>query len=286
MSGEQMSREVKRFCNDIGTTLQALEEGTPWSNKAELYIGLLIEAVRQDLKESHSPMVFWDYCLERRARIHILTAKSNFKLHGTNAHTVTTGEEGDKSNLCRFAWYDWCYYREHTAAFPKQREVLGRVLGHARGDGNEMSQWLLKANGKVVPRRSVRPLQKAEIHSPSKLKKRQVFDELIKEKYFTIHNFSYHILRKWSFKRQAHQLFEVVPVIVPGTRTQCLQPLYFIRPACLTTECRDSNVPLYVLHSFPALVQRCGPYESTRRVSSCSGGASAYLTVASTKSLI
>jgi hypothetical protein len=41
MSGEQMSREVKKFFNDIGTTLRALEEGTPWSNKAELYIGLL-----------------------------------------------------------------------------------------------------------------------------------------------------------------------------------------------------------------------------------------------------
>ena len=38
MSGEQMSSEVKKFCNDIGTTLRALEEGTPWSNKAELYI--------------------------------------------------------------------------------------------------------------------------------------------------------------------------------------------------------------------------------------------------------
>jgi hypothetical protein len=34
MSGGQMSREVKKFCNDIGTTLRALEEGTPWSNKA------------------------------------------------------------------------------------------------------------------------------------------------------------------------------------------------------------------------------------------------------------
>ena len=29
MSGEQMSSEVKKFCNDIGTTLRALEEGTP-----------------------------------------------------------------------------------------------------------------------------------------------------------------------------------------------------------------------------------------------------------------
>jgi hypothetical protein len=153
--------------------------------KAELYIGLLKEAVRQDMKESDSPMVFWDYCLERRARIHNMTAKFNFKLHGTNVYTVTTGEEGDISNLCRFAWYDWCYYREHTAAFPKQREVLGRVLGPARGEGNEMCQWILKANGKVLPRRSVRPLQTAEIHSPSELKKRQVFDELIERRHGT-----------------------------------------------------------------------------------------------------
>ena len=36
MAGEQMSQEVRKFCNDIGTTLWALEEGTPWSNKAGL----------------------------------------------------------------------------------------------------------------------------------------------------------------------------------------------------------------------------------------------------------
>ena len=44
MSSEQMSHDVRKFCNDIGTSLRALEEGTPWSNKAELYIGLLKEA--------------------------------------------------------------------------------------------------------------------------------------------------------------------------------------------------------------------------------------------------
>ena len=38
MSGELMSFEGKKFFNDIRTTLRALEEGTPWSNKAELYI--------------------------------------------------------------------------------------------------------------------------------------------------------------------------------------------------------------------------------------------------------
>ena len=82
MASEQMSQEVRKFCNNIGTTLRALEEGTPWSNKAELYIGLLKEAVWKDKCESDSPMCLWDYCVERRARINNLTAKDNFKLHG------------------------------------------------------------------------------------------------------------------------------------------------------------------------------------------------------------
>lgn len=185
MSGEQMAKDVKAFCNDIGSTLRALERGTPWANKAELYIGLLKEAVRKDMREADSPMPFWDYCVERRARIHNMTAKSNFKLHGSNAYTMTTGEEGDISNLCQFGWYEWCYYREHSAKFPNNQEVLGRVLGPARGEGNDMAQWVLKANGNVVPRRSVRALHTAELHSPSEVKKRQVFDELIERRWGT-----------------------------------------------------------------------------------------------------
>ena len=44
---EQTSPEIKTFLNDIGTTLKVLEEGTPWANKAERYIGLLKESVRR-----------------------------------------------------------------------------------------------------------------------------------------------------------------------------------------------------------------------------------------------
>ena len=185
MSGEQMSSEVKKFCNDIGTTLRALEEGTPWSNKAELYFGLIMEAVRKDMRKSNSPLCLWDYCVERRARINNLTAKNSFKLHGSTPHTVTTGDEGDISNLCHYGWYEWCYFRDQTAAFPNNKEVLGRVFGPARGTGNEMAQWILKANGGVVPRRSLRPLKVDEIHSPVEIKKREVFDELIQRRWGT-----------------------------------------------------------------------------------------------------
>ena len=182
ISGEQMSHDVWKICNDIGTTLRALEEGTPWSNKAELYIGLFKEAVRKDMCESNSPMILWDYFVERRARINYLTAKDNFKLHGTTPHSATMAEEGDISSLCQFGWYEWCYYREQTAAFPHNREVLGRVVGPACGEGNEMAQWVLKANRKVVPQRSLQPLTIAEHHSAVEHKKHHVFDALIERK--------------------------------------------------------------------------------------------------------
>ena len=177
-----MSQEVRKLCSDIGTTLQALEEGTPWSNKAELYIGLLKEAVRKDMRESNSLMSLWDYCVERRVRINNLTAKDNFKLHGTTPHTATLAEEGDISSLCQFGWYEWCYYHEKTAAFPHNREVLGRVLGPARGEGNEMAQWVLKATGQVVPRQSLQPLTTAEKHRTVENKKHNLFDALIERR--------------------------------------------------------------------------------------------------------
>ena len=102
------SEAVRKFCNEIGTTLRILEVNTPWANKAELYVGIIKEAVRKDMKESNCPLAFWDYCMERRARINNLTAKDIFSLHGGNAHTSLTGEEGDISALCQFGWYEWC----------------------------------------------------------------------------------------------------------------------------------------------------------------------------------
>ena len=77
----------------VPATLHVLEEGTPWANKTKLYIGLIKEAVRKDIKDSDCPLAFWGYCVERRARINNLTAKDLFTLHGTNAHTALVGED-------------------------------------------------------------------------------------------------------------------------------------------------------------------------------------------------
>ena len=78
-SGGQTSKEVNRFCHQIGTTIWILEEGTQHANIAELYINLLKESIHKDMRESNCPLVIlWDYCVERRARIHNLIARNLF----------------------------------------------------------------------------------------------------------------------------------------------------------------------------------------------------------------
>ena len=68
------------------------------------------------------------------------------------------------------------------AKFSFNREMLGQVLGPAKGEGNEMAQWILKANGFVVPLRTCRPLNTSKIHSEDEKKKRNIFNSLIKAK--------------------------------------------------------------------------------------------------------
>eukprot|EP00957_Ditylum_brightwellii_P079812 6069811-Ditylum_brightwellii.AAC.1 len=178
-SGDQIKRSLKRFLSEIGTTLRILEEGTLWVNKAELYIGLLKETVCKDMKASNCHLVFWDYCVERMARINNLTPKRMFSLHGQSPHTDLHGEEGNISNLCQYDWYEWCYYREQKEKFPFNQEVLVRVLGLAKGKGNKMCQWIIKANSFVVPRKTLRPLQVKEVHLDVEKKTRKTFDQLI-----------------------------------------------------------------------------------------------------------
>ena len=179
-AGKQTSGALREFCHKIGTALWVLEEGTPWAKKAELYIGILKESVSKDMKESNAPLVFWNYCVERRAIIDNLTAKTNmFQMHGSNAHTYKMGEKGDISNICQFQFYEWCYYCDSANGFPHHFLVLGRVLGPSMGIGNKMAQWILKVNGRVVSRSSACPLRTDEIYNYNEEKKRKVFDELI-----------------------------------------------------------------------------------------------------------
>ena len=68
-------------------------------------------------------------------------------------------------------------------AYPFPSNHLGRYLGPARNQGNDMSQHVLLENGKVIPIQTLRSLSQAEVDSPLEKTKRDAFDEAIKNLY-------------------------------------------------------------------------------------------------------
>ena len=179
---EQSTNELKQYLSTVGATLRLLEQGTQWANRAELVIGQLKASVRSTMRKCFCPLVLWDYCLEWHARINNMTAKNLFQLKSQTPFFTVHGREGDISNLAMFSFYDWVYFKDNTEAFPMCDEILGRYLGPTEDVGSEMTSWILKSNGKVVPRRTLRPLNDVEERNEKEMEKRDIFDKAIAEK--------------------------------------------------------------------------------------------------------
>ena len=92
--------------------------------------------------------------------------------------------------------------------FPLGHEVLGQVLVPARGAGNKMAQLIIKENGLVVPWRMLQQLQVDEVHSTQELKKKQVFNSMIKRIWGTSLSLPYGadvLFKDWEEYEDAYQ---------------------------------------------------------------------------------
>jgi hypothetical protein len=80
------------------------------------------------------------------------------------------------SAITEYAWYEWAKLRDTAAKFPVSKIQLGRDLGAAIDIGPAMMCKILKQNGSVMYRSSVRRLTQDEIQSPTEKKEREEFD--------------------------------------------------------------------------------------------------------------
>ena len=140
------------------------------------------QSVRDLLHEINCSIRLWDYGAEYQARVNNATARDLYQLGSTTPYHTVYHREPDISNICRFKFYDWCYFREQKATFPYPSQILGRVLGPSEDIGNEMSQWILRVDGRILSRQTVRQLTNEELWSPLEIARRKAFDAAIKQK--------------------------------------------------------------------------------------------------------
>ena len=79
-----------------------------------------------------------------------------YGLCGQVPETIMTGETGDISPYCEYAWFQWVMYYEPTATYPNDKCFMGHWLGPAIDVGSAMTHKVLKSNGHYVCRSTVR----------------------------------------------------------------------------------------------------------------------------------
>ena len=92
------------------------------------------------------------------------------------------GMTPDISPFAEFGWYQWVMFNDSQAAYPDDKLVLGRYLGPSFDVGPAMTAKILKANGQVVTRTTLRGLTEEEQLSDEHKKLREDFDTNIKAK--------------------------------------------------------------------------------------------------------
>ena len=139
---EQVSGEAARLCQLVDFTVQQLERGTQWSNRAEGHVGIVKSEILLNLKESNCPMVLWCYAAEQRGKILAIISRNIYSLVGQVPVNMLTGQQTDISALSETGWYQWVYYRDSERSFPYPLERLGRCLGPCEHKGTVMSQYI------------------------------------------------------------------------------------------------------------------------------------------------
>jgi hypothetical protein len=143
----------------------------------------LKKGVGRQMLSSGCPKRFRDDCIIREAYVRSKTSLDIFGLEGRLSESKVKGDTVDISTISEYAWYEWVKFRDIAAKFPVSKSQLGRDLGAAIDIGPTMTRKILKKNGIVMYKSSVRRLTQDDIQYPTEKKEREEFDIAVEKKF-------------------------------------------------------------------------------------------------------
>lgn len=178
---ESTSGRWEQVRKDHGIKQTLAEPYSPFQNRTEVNIRELKKHVRHIMSRTKTPKRLWDFCSRYVAEIRSLTAQPLYSLHGRTPYELVTGNTPDISEYLAFRWYQPVYYFD-AAAFPEERELIGRWLSVAHNIGQAMCFWILPKSGVPIARTTVRAITDPEMQSIQVQQDLTSFDETIQRK--------------------------------------------------------------------------------------------------------
>jgi hypothetical protein len=181
----QVEGGFRRKLRDAGCHIKHTEPHTQSSNMGEGGVRELKRGVGRKMLRSGCSKRFWDDCIIREAYVRSHTSMDIFGLEGRVPKSKVKGDTVDISTIAQYAWYKWVKLCDTAVKFPVSKIQLGRDLCAAIDIGPTTTRKILKKNGSVMCRISVRPLTPDKIQSPTERKEREEFDITIENKFGT-----------------------------------------------------------------------------------------------------
>lgn len=174
---EETAGKWEKVAKQYLLSQQTTEPHSGWQNRAELEIRELKKHFRRIMHRSRCPEAFWCYGLDYTKDIRKLTARPSLDWR-TPMETIS-GETPDCTEYLEFDFFGWVKFKDPTQGLADDI-TLGRWLGVAHSVGQAMTYWILKSNGYVVARSTVRPITDEERRSPEEqLAQSEFMKELI-----------------------------------------------------------------------------------------------------------
>ena len=153
-----------------------------WQNRCEDEIREIKKHHRRVMTLNKCPAAFWDFGWRYTLEIRQLIAQRSAG-NRPPGETIT-GETQDASEYTEFEFYEWVKYHD-KAGYPDDPVKLGRWLGVSHKVGAPLTFWVLKENGQIVARSTVRPLLKEEWRDEKEKEARKQMDEFILKRHGT-----------------------------------------------------------------------------------------------------
>jgi hypothetical protein len=182
-SKAQVEGEFEKKLLDAGCHIKQTEPHTQSSNMGEGAVCELKKGAVRQILRSGCPNCLWDDCIIREAYVRSHISLYRYGLEDQVPESKIKGETVYISTIAEYAWYEWVKFRYTAAKLPVSKIQLGRDLGAVIDSGHAMTRKILKQNGSIMHRSSLRPLTQDEIQSPTERQERDKFDIAMEEKF-------------------------------------------------------------------------------------------------------
>jgi Reverse transcriptase (RNA-dependent DNA polymerase) len=171
-------RVVKHFLIQQRVT----EPYSSWQNRCEDEIREVRKHYSRIMAINRCPEAFWDFGMEYVLRLRQFLVRA--AADGRSPIETITGETPDTSEFMDFDFFSWVKYRD-THEDRDEPIHLGRWLGISHEVGSPLTYWVLRQNGQITAKSTVRPLTPEEWKDEVNKNHRGEFDQSIKEIYGT-----------------------------------------------------------------------------------------------------